>query len=304
MPPEPTVVHPLPAHDRVVFLKPLVSSPKIVVGEYTYYDDPGTTRRTSSPATCSTATVRSDSSSASTARSPRARRSSWPAPSTRRWVCPRSRSRCSAATGPSRLSTSSPRCPARGDTVVGNDVWFGYRATVMPGVRIGTAPSSRPAPWSPPTSAVHDRRRQSGQADPATLRRRRHRTAAPRRVVGLACRTRHRTCPHDHEPEHRPTSPVSRRTTAWRSPCDEGVVTGVTVVRRLVWNAAVLSSGRLTSSKEAAPGGLTFRWKPVTTFSGLIVSRSGRSTTFSGLDVVVGGRPGRPTVAGRRLEGA
>ena len=27
--------------------------------------------------------------------------------------------------------------PSRGDTVVGNDVWFGYRATVMPGVGIG-----------------------------------------------------------------------------------------------------------------------------------------------------------------------
>jgi virginiamycin A acetyltransferase len=27
--------------------------------------------------------------------------------------------------------------PGRGDTVVGNDVWFGYRAMVMPGVRIG-----------------------------------------------------------------------------------------------------------------------------------------------------------------------
>jgi virginiamycin A acetyltransferase len=27
--------------------------------------------------------------------------------------------------------------PDTGETVVGNDVWFGYRATVMPGVRIG-----------------------------------------------------------------------------------------------------------------------------------------------------------------------
>lgn len=27
--------------------------------------------------------------------------------------------------------------PNRGDTVVGNDVWFGHGATVMPGVRIG-----------------------------------------------------------------------------------------------------------------------------------------------------------------------
>lgn len=27
--------------------------------------------------------------------------------------------------------------PNRGDTVVGNDVWFGYGSTVLPGVRIG-----------------------------------------------------------------------------------------------------------------------------------------------------------------------
>ena len=27
--------------------------------------------------------------------------------------------------------------PGRGDTVVGNDAWFGYRVTVMPGVRVG-----------------------------------------------------------------------------------------------------------------------------------------------------------------------
>ncbi len=27
--------------------------------------------------------------------------------------------------------------PSRGDTVIGNDVWIGYRATVLPGVRIG-----------------------------------------------------------------------------------------------------------------------------------------------------------------------
>ncbi len=27
--------------------------------------------------------------------------------------------------------------PQRGDTVIGNDVWIGYKATIMPGVRIG-----------------------------------------------------------------------------------------------------------------------------------------------------------------------
>ncbi|WP_406530053.1 hypothetical protein [Streptomyces sp. I8-5] len=37
---DPNTVHPLPAHDRVAFLRPLITSPKIVVGDYTYYDDP------------------------------------------------------------------------------------------------------------------------------------------------------------------------------------------------------------------------------------------------------------------------
>jgi virginiamycin A acetyltransferase len=38
--PDPMTVHPLPAHPRVVFLRPLVRSPQIEVGEFTYYDDP------------------------------------------------------------------------------------------------------------------------------------------------------------------------------------------------------------------------------------------------------------------------
>jgi virginiamycin A acetyltransferase len=27
--------------------------------------------------------------------------------------------------------------PFKGDTIVGNDVWIGYRSTIMPGVKIG-----------------------------------------------------------------------------------------------------------------------------------------------------------------------
>jgi virginiamycin A acetyltransferase len=33
-------LHPLPGHERVVFLKPLVTDPRIEVGDYSYYDDP------------------------------------------------------------------------------------------------------------------------------------------------------------------------------------------------------------------------------------------------------------------------
>jgi virginiamycin A acetyltransferase len=31
-------LHPVAGHRRVVFLKPLVTNPNIVVGEYSYYD--------------------------------------------------------------------------------------------------------------------------------------------------------------------------------------------------------------------------------------------------------------------------
>ena len=40
IPPDPTAVHPLAEHPRVVFLRAVVSAPNIEVGEYSYYDDP------------------------------------------------------------------------------------------------------------------------------------------------------------------------------------------------------------------------------------------------------------------------
>jgi virginiamycin A acetyltransferase len=38
--PDPTLLHPVAGQERVVYLKPLVTDPRIEVGEYTYYDDP------------------------------------------------------------------------------------------------------------------------------------------------------------------------------------------------------------------------------------------------------------------------
>ena len=55
--PDPTVIHPIPNQPRVVFLKPLVTSPLIEVGEYSYYDDPQHPEP-SSPATSCTTTAR------------------------------------------------------------------------------------------------------------------------------------------------------------------------------------------------------------------------------------------------------
>jgi virginiamycin A acetyltransferase len=129
-------VHPLPAHDRVVFLKPLVSSPQIVVGEYTYYDDPaGATEfehrnvlyaygpeRLIIGKYCAIAT------------------------GTRFLMAGAEHPAMGVSTFPFTMFGGRwaeqtldivTSMPSRGDTVVGNDVWFGYGAIVMPGVRIG-----------------------------------------------------------------------------------------------------------------------------------------------------------------------
>jgi virginiamycin A acetyltransferase len=134
--PDPMTLHPLPAHERVVFLKPLVDSPKIVVGEYTYYDDPdGATgfehrnvlytygpERLIIGKYCAIAT------------------------GTRFLMAGADHPTMGVSTFPftmfggewaERTLDIVTGMPSRGDTVVGNDVWFGHRSTVMPGVRIG-----------------------------------------------------------------------------------------------------------------------------------------------------------------------
>lgn len=136
MTPDPMTLHPVPAHERVVFLKPLVSSPKIDVGEYTYYDDPDSAAEFE-------------------------HRNVLYAYGPERLVIGKY---CAIATGTRFLMAGAEHptvgvstypftmfggewaaktldvvtgLPSRGDTVIGNDVWFGYQATVMPGVTIG-----------------------------------------------------------------------------------------------------------------------------------------------------------------------
>jgi hypothetical protein len=71
IPADPTVLHPIPDQTRVVLLKPLVTSPLIDVGEYSYYDDP-VDAIAFETTTCSTTMDRRSWSSAGSARSARA----------------------------------------------------------------------------------------------------------------------------------------------------------------------------------------------------------------------------------------
>lgn len=133
--PDPTVVHPMPDQPRVVLLKPLVTSPLIEVGEFTYYDDPadptafetrnvlyhyGPDRLVIGKFCALAEGVRFIMNGANHRMDGP---STFPFPIMGgSWA-----EHVDLITG----------LPSRGDTVVGNDVWLGHHVTVMAGVHIG-----------------------------------------------------------------------------------------------------------------------------------------------------------------------
>ncbi|MGC0410273.1 virginiamycin A acetyltransferase [Streptomyces sp. SAI-195] len=134
--PDPGVLHPLAQHPRVVLLKPLVTDERIQVGDFTYYDDPDDATSFESRNVlyaygperliigkyCALATGTRFLMAG--AEHPTMGVSTFPF------------TMFGGAWGEATLDLVTGM-PSRGDTVVGNDVWFGYGATVMPGVRIG-----------------------------------------------------------------------------------------------------------------------------------------------------------------------
>jgi virginiamycin A acetyltransferase len=133
--PDPTVLHPVVGQPRVVFLRPLVQSANVEVGEYTYYDsydDPlaferdavlyafGAERLIIGRFCAIASGVRFVMPGANHAdRGP----STFPF----------------GVFGPPWDATMDivMSAPSRGDTIVGHDVWLGYSALVLPGVTIG-----------------------------------------------------------------------------------------------------------------------------------------------------------------------
>jgi virginiamycin A acetyltransferase len=132
--PPPDTRHPIAGVTRTGFLKPFITRPNIVVGDYTYYDDPG------GPG-CFEANVlyhfdfigdrlvigKFCSIGAGT-----------------KFVMNGGNHHTTWMTtypfpifGHGWEAAMPASWPNKGDTVVGNDVWFGYDALVMPGITIG-----------------------------------------------------------------------------------------------------------------------------------------------------------------------
>lgn len=132
--PSPTTRHPIPGAERVAFLKNFITRANIEVGDYTYYDDPDGAERFEHNVLyhfdfigdrliigkfCSIAAgvrflMNGGNHHVATL-------SSYPF----------------SIFGQGWEGAAPESWPHKGDTRVGNDVWIGYGATILPGVTIG-----------------------------------------------------------------------------------------------------------------------------------------------------------------------
>jgi virginiamycin A acetyltransferase len=136
--PDANAAHPIAAHQRVGFIKNLVTRPKIVAGDYSYYDDPLRPERFEDACVlhhydfigdrlvigkfCAIAAgvqfIMNGANHAMTGFS------TFPF-------------NIFGGTWANGFDFATVQAGFRGDTVVGNDVWIGMEATIMPGITIG-----------------------------------------------------------------------------------------------------------------------------------------------------------------------
>lgn len=135
--PSPNNPHPMAGFPQVGFLKPLITDPNIVVGDYTYYDDPDGPEQFQSKNVLYHFPFIGDKliigKFCALARGVR-------------FIMNGANHKISGlSTFPFQIFGNGwevvmPKpgdLPYKGDTVVGNDVWLGYEALIMPGVKIG-----------------------------------------------------------------------------------------------------------------------------------------------------------------------
>ena len=134
--PSPDEKHPMAGFPQVCFIKNTVTNPQIVVGDYTYYDDPEDSDdfernvlylfpfigdRLIIGKFC--ALARGVKFIMNGANHKMSGLSTYPFQIFRK--------------GWESVMPEKGELPFKGDTVIGNDVWIGYEALVMPGVKIG-----------------------------------------------------------------------------------------------------------------------------------------------------------------------
>jgi virginiamycin A acetyltransferase len=132
--PDPNRLYPIAEHPRVCFIKNLIKSPNIIVGDYSYYDDPidpenfeknvlynyGSDKLIIGKFCAIATNVKFIMGGANHKLDGI---STYPFPI--------------FGNGWETAMNLLIELPSKGDTAIGNDVWIGYESVIMPGVKIG-----------------------------------------------------------------------------------------------------------------------------------------------------------------------
>ncbi|MDJ0695567.1 Vat family streptogramin A O-acetyltransferase [Mastigocoleus sp. MO_188.B34] len=133
---DPTEKHPMKGFPQICFIKNTVSNPKIIIGDYTYYDDPEDSEKFERNVLyhypfsedkliigkfC--ALARGVKFIMNGANHKVSGFSTYPFQI--------------FGNGWEKVTPQPHEYPFKGDTVVGNDVWIGYESVIMPGIKIG-----------------------------------------------------------------------------------------------------------------------------------------------------------------------
>lgn len=134
--PEPSEKHPMAGFPQVCYIKNTVKNPNIVIGDYTYYDDPDDSENFERnvlyhyPFIGDKLIIGKFCAIARGAK----------------FIMNGANHKISGVStypfsifgnGWERVMPGPNDLPYKGDTVIGNDVWIGYDAMIMPGVKIG-----------------------------------------------------------------------------------------------------------------------------------------------------------------------
>ena len=178
--PDPTTVFPLTNYERLCFLKNIIKNPNIIVGDYTYYDDFESVEnfeknvRYHFDFTGDKLTIGKFCMIASGVE--------FIMNGANHLVDAVSSFPFAVFGGDWAGAMEGKTYPNRGDIVVGNDVWIGYQATIMSGVKIGDGAiigaKSVVTSDVPPYSIVG--------GNPARIIRKRHDDATIERLLKLA----------------------------------------------------------------------------------------------------------------------
>lgn len=128
--------HPMPGFPQICFIKNTVKNPKIIVGDYTYYDDPEDSENFERNVLYHYSFSRDKliiGKFCALAREIK-------------FIMNGANHQLSGfstypfyifGNGWEKVTPKEQELPFKGDTVVGNDVWIGYESVIMPGVKVG-----------------------------------------------------------------------------------------------------------------------------------------------------------------------